>query len=75
MLGTKTVKQMVIYNHTAGKVMRRKRPLYSSGKLIGFHVRGVRRRASAVYTLGVICDLLDYGFVTRSNGLALELIN
>lgn len=65
---------MVIYNHTTAQTMRFNRPQYRDGKLFGFYVWGVKRVASAIYTLDTICDLLEFGFVTRPNGLSLELI-
>jgi hypothetical protein len=78
MLATKLLSTVVIYNHgqQSNFKLNTQRPVLDhAGRLIGFRVKGINKHSSAVYTVSTICDLLDMGFVTLSNGLSLEIVN
>lgn len=71
----KSLQSRLFYNHHTQRVFSLGAPAVIDGKVFGYYVKGVARRHSAIYTLDVICDVLEYGFACAGPLLTLEVIN
>lgn len=71
----KTLSKRLFYNHHTEKVFSLGAPAISNGRVLGYYVKGVKRRDSAIYTVDLICDVLEYGFACSGLLLTLEVIN